>query len=175
MIEGLAVAERVRNYAINSAPVVVRNVVIVGANISDGPQNKEAPRGDVQRLRRAHRQAAVDLPLGAAAPASSATRRGRTAAAEYTGNTNVWAMMSVDEELGYVYLPFGTPTNDYYGGHRPGNNLFAESLVCLDATTGKRVWHFQACTTACGTTTSRPRRSWSTSPWTDARSRPSRR
>ncbi len=43
-----------------------------------------------------------------------------------------------------MYLPFGTPTNDYYGGHRPGNNLFAESLVCLDATTGKRVWHFQA-------------------------------
>ena len=65
-------------------------------------------------------------------------------AAEYTGNTNVWSLMSVDEALGYVYLPFGTPTNDYYGGHRPGNNLFAESLVCLDATTGKRVWHFQA-------------------------------
>ena len=41
-------------------------------------------------------------------------------AAEYTGNTNVWSMISVDEELGYVYLPFGTPTNDYYGGHRPG-------------------------------------------------------
>ncbi len=53
-------------------------------------------------------------------------------------------MMTVDEETGYVYLPFGTPTNDFYGGHRPGNNLFAESLVCLDATTGKRVWHFQA-------------------------------
>ena len=53
-------------------------------------------------------------------------------------------MLTVDEELGYVYLPFGTPTNDYYGGHRLGDNLFAESLVCLDATTGKRVWHFQA-------------------------------
>ena len=53
-------------------------------------------------------------------------------------------MITVDEELGYVYLPFGTPTNDYYGGHRPGNNLFAESLVCLDAATGRRVWHFQA-------------------------------
>ena len=52
-------------------------------------------------------------------------------------------MISVDEALGYVYLPFGTPTNDYYGGHRHGDNLFAESLVCLDATTGKRVWHFQ--------------------------------
>ena len=51
--------------------------------------------------------------------------------------------MSADPELGYVYLPIETPTNDFYGGHRPGNNLFAESLVCLDAKTGKRVWHFQ--------------------------------
>ena len=51
--------------------------------------------------------------------------------------------MSADEETGYVYLPVETPTNDYYGGHRLGNNLFAESLVCLDATTGKRVWHYQ--------------------------------
>ena len=61
----------------------------------------------------------------------------------YIGNTAVWAPMSADEELGYVYLPVETPTNDTYGGHRPGNNLFAESLVCLDATTGKRIWHFQ--------------------------------
>ena len=61
----------------------------------------------------------------------------------YTGNTGVWTTMSADPELGYVYLPIETPTNDFYGGHRPGNNLFAESLVCLDARTGKRVWHFQ--------------------------------
>jgi len=59
------------------------------------------------------------------------------------GNTAVWAPMSADPDLGYVYLPVETPTNDYYGGHRLGNNLFAESLVCLDANTGKRVWHFQ--------------------------------
>jgi quinoprotein glucose dehydrogenase len=51
--------------------------------------------------------------------------------------------MSADEELGYVYLPVSTPTNDHYGGHRPGNNLFAESVVCLEAATGKLVWHFQ--------------------------------
>jgi quinoprotein glucose dehydrogenase len=61
----------------------------------------------------------------------------------YTGNTGVWTPMSADPELGYVYLPIETPTNDFYGGHRPGNNLFAETLVCLDAKTGKRVWHFQ--------------------------------
>ena len=61
----------------------------------------------------------------------------------YTGNTGVWAPMSADQELGYVYLPVETPTNDLYGGHRPGDNLFAESLVCLDAKTGERIWHFQ--------------------------------
>ena len=51
--------------------------------------------------------------------------------------------MSADEKLGYVYLPVETPTNDFFGGDRPGDNLFAESLVCLDAKTGKRVWHYQ--------------------------------
>ena len=61
----------------------------------------------------------------------------------YSGNTGVWAPMSADPELGYVYVPVETPTNDLYGGHRPGDNLFAESLVCLDARTGERVWHYQ--------------------------------
>ena len=62
----------------------------------------------------------------------------------YSGNVAVWSSMAADEELGYVYLPIETPTGDYYGGTRHGNNLFAESLVALDARTGKRVWHFQA-------------------------------
>ena len=52
-------------------------------------------------------------------------------------------MMGADEELGYIYLPIGSPVTDFYGGHRLGNNLFANSLVCLDAETGERVWHFQ--------------------------------
>lgn len=51
--------------------------------------------------------------------------------------------MSIDDALGYVYLPVSSPSGDFYGGARPGDNLFAESLVCLDALTGKRVWHFQ--------------------------------
>ena len=59
------------------------------------------------------------------------------------GNVGVWTQISVDEELGLVYLPVETPTSDHYGGHRPGNNLFAESLVCVDLKTGKRKWHFQ--------------------------------
>tara|TARA_B110000438_G_scaffold118092_1_gene115348 strand:- start:103 stop:2064 length:1962 start_codon:yes stop_codon:yes gene_type:complete len=60
-----------------------------------------------------------------------------------TGNTNVWTFMSADDEAGIVYLPTSTPTNDYWGGMRLGENLFAESLVALDADTGERLWHFQ--------------------------------
>ena len=60
-----------------------------------------------------------------------------------TGNTNVWTYMSADEEAGIVYLPISTPTNDYWGGFRLGENLFAESIVALDIETGERVWHFQ--------------------------------
>ena len=133
-----------RNYAINSAPVIVRNVVIAGANISDVPQNKETAARRRQRLRRAHRASGSGRSTRFRRPGEFGNDTWEGGSAEYTGNTNVWSMMTVDEELGYVYLPFGTPTNDYYGGHRLGDNLFAESLVCLDATTGKRVWHFQA-------------------------------
>jgi quinoprotein glucose dehydrogenase len=61
----------------------------------------------------------------------------------FNGNTGVWTQISVDEELGLAYLPIETPTSDFYGGHRPGNNLFAESLVAVDLKTGVRRWHFQ--------------------------------
>ena len=61
----------------------------------------------------------------------------------YTGNGGVWTMMSADPELGYVYLPVESPSNDFYGGQRKGDGLFGETLVCLDARTGKRVWHYQ--------------------------------
>lgn len=142
VIAGLPYAERVRNYAINSTPVVVKNVIIAGSNITDGPLVKEQPRGDIFGF---------DVKTGKklwtfhSVPQSGefGHETWEDGSAEYTGNTNVWSMITVDEALGYVYLPFGTPTNDYYGGHRHGDNLFAESLVCLDATTGKRVWHFQ--------------------------------
>lgn len=62
---------------------------------------------------------------------------------EYTGNAAVWAPISYDPETGYVYLPTEAATGDYYGGHRPGDNLFSTSLVCLDSRTGEKVWHFQ--------------------------------
>ncbi len=62
---------------------------------------------------------------------------------EYTGNTGVWAPISIDPELGYAYLPVESPTDDYYGGHRLGSNLFANSVVCVDLETGRRIWHYQ--------------------------------
>jgi quinoprotein glucose dehydrogenase len=64
-------------------------------------------------------------------------------AADYTGNTGVWGQMAVDEQLGLIYLPVELPTGDYYGGHRPGDGLFGESIVALDFKTGKRKWHYQ--------------------------------
>ena len=63
--------------------------------------------------------------------------------AEYTGNAGVWAEISVDLDLGLAYLPVELPTGDYYGGHRPGNGLFGESLVAVDLKTGVRKWHYQ--------------------------------
>ena len=63
--------------------------------------------------------------------------------AEFNGNTGIWAQMSADADLGLVYVPVEMPTGDYYGGHRPGNNVFADSLVALDVKTGKRKWHYQ--------------------------------
>ena len=75
----------------------------------------------------------------------------------YAGRATLWSMMSADEELGYIYIPTNTTASDYYGGHRHGDNLFAESVLCLDADMGKRVWHCQTVHTGCGTTTTPPR------------------
>ncbi len=143
LMAGVAHAVRAANYSVTAAPIICRNVIVVGASIHDGPTNKEWPRGDVsgfdvrsgKRLWTLH-----------AIPQKGEFGHDSWSddSASYTGSTNVWTNMSADEELGLVYLPFGTPTNDFYGGHRPGANLFAESLVALDARTGDRVWHFQA-------------------------------
>ena len=138
----------------NGAPLVVNDVIIVGSYVQDIttnqlPANKESPRGDVrgydvrtgEQLWTFHtipREGEFGVETWGIDP------EGDRASWEYSGNTNMWAHPSGDEELGYVYLPLSTPTNDYYGGHRPGDNLFAESLVCVDARTGERIWHFQA-------------------------------
>ena len=95
------------------------------------------------RLRRAEPASASGSSTRFRSPANSATRRGSKTRGPTPGNTGVWTQMTVDEELGLAYLPVEIPTGDYYGGHRPGNNLFAESLVAVDLQTGERRWHFQ--------------------------------
>ncbi|MEY4094032.1 MAG: hypothetical protein RLZZ53_1231 [Acidobacteriota bacterium] len=142
LMGNLAHAVRATNYSVSAAPVVVKDVIIVGASIHDGPTHKEWPRGDVSGF---------DVRSGKKLwTIHSIPQKGEFGnetwgddSWTYTGSTNVWTNMSTDEELGYVFLPFGTPTDDFYGGHRPGNNLFAETVLALDAKTGKRVWHFQ--------------------------------
>ncbi len=142
LMGSLAHAVRATNYSVSAAPVICKDVVVVGASIHDGPTHKEWPRGDVSGF---------DVRTGKKLwTIHSIPQKGEFGnetwgddSWTYTGSTNVWTNMSSDEELGLVYLPFGTPTDDFYGGHRPGANLFAETLLAVDVKTGKRVWHFQ--------------------------------
>ncbi len=142
LTKAIPLAINARNYAVSSPPMICRDVVMVGCSINDGPTKKEGPRGDIQAFDvRTGKPAWIFHTVPQAGEYGNETWENE--AWRYTGNTNSWTLMSADEELGYVYIPTGTPTNDWYGGHRLGNNLFAESLICLEAKTGKRVWHYQ--------------------------------
>lgn len=130
-------------YGVTSPPIVVGNVVIVGSSIGDGWPKQLAPPGDVRGFD-AHSGKLLWRFHTIPQKGETGNETWLADSWRYTGAANVWTWMSADEELGYVYLPVSTPTNDFYGGHRPGDNLFGESIVCLEAQTGKRVWHFQA-------------------------------
>ncbi len=128
----------------SSPAIVVRDVVVVGAAMIAGtapPSKTHVPgyiRGfDVHTGRRIWTFKTIPRP----GETGNETWEGDSW--QYTGNTGAWAPLAGDEELGYVYVPVEMPTGDFYGGHRLGNNLFGDSLVCLDAKTGARVWHFQ--------------------------------
>ncbi len=143
LMDGVARATRATTFSNSSAPLVVGDLVVVGASVHDGPTTKEWPRGDVTAFDvRSGRRLWTFRSIPEKGTFGHDTWSGD--AAEYTGSTNVWTTMSADPALGLVYLPFGTPTNDFYGGHRPGANLFAESIVAVDLKTGARRWHFQA-------------------------------
>jgi quinoprotein glucose dehydrogenase len=126
-------------YTTSSPPVIVRGVIVVGSSVMDWWGHRPSPPGDVRGF---------DIVTGrllwtfhtVAQEGEPGVETWERDSWKEAGNANVWAPMTADEELGYVYLPV---TNDYYGGDRPGDGLYGDSLVCIEAATGKRVWHYQ--------------------------------
>ena len=149
LMEGLPRAKRGQRdylnaltYSVQSPPIVVRDLVITPAAISSLIKTKEQIPGWIRafdartgQLRWTFRTIPAKGEFGSDTWADGAN--------EYAGKVTVWTLMSADEELGHVYLPTNTTAPDFYGAHRLGDNLFAESVVALDVATGKRVWHFQ--------------------------------
>jgi glucose dehydrogenase len=129
---------------LHSAPTVAGNTVIVGAAHLSGsvPRSKTNVKGYVRGF---------DVKTGKRLwifhtiprPGEYGNDTWLNDSWSYTGNAGSWGQISVDEELGMAYLPIELPTGDYYGGHRPGGNLFGESIVAVDLKTGQRKWHFQ--------------------------------
>ena len=142
LTEGLGPHVARTTYTVTSTPTVVGDVVIVGSSIRDTPPTREVPPGHVR---------AYDVRTGElkwtfhTIPGESdfGNQSWLNDSWRDAGAVNVWSLMTADPELGYVYLPVGTEAHNWYGGHRPGDNLFACSLVALDARTGERVWHYQ--------------------------------
>ncbi len=133
----------IRQTGANSPGIVCGNTIMMGMTVADFAVSQEMPAGHIR---------GYDVHTGEKKWVFHTVPQGEEFGADtwhdeawrYSGNTNVWSWMSCDEETGWVYFGTGTPTSDYYGGHRHGDNLFAESLVALDAATGERQWHFQA-------------------------------
>ncbi len=129
---------------IHSTPIVVKDTVIIGSSMKEGqtPVTHNNTKGLVR---------AFDARSGKLLwtfntiprPGEFGSETWENGSWAVNGNTGVWTQITVDEELGLVYLPVESPTSDWYGGHRPGNNLFGESLVCVDLKTGQRKWHYQ--------------------------------
>ena len=135
------------NYQGSNGPIVVGDVIVVsgtggGHGANDGGIYKEGAPEDVR---------GYDVRTGALLwtfhvlpePGEPGHETWTDEAASFTGNMGAWVSMSADDTLGYVYIPLTAPSNSFYGGQRPGDNLYANSLVVLDAKTGKRVWHYQ--------------------------------
>src|SRR5580658_4963506 len=129
---------------IQSAPVIAGNTVIVGAAFREGftPKSMRNNKGYVRGFdARTGKRLWIFHTIPQKGEFGYDTWL--NGSAEYTGNTGVWTETTVDPDLGLAYLPVESPTSDYYGGRRPGNNLFGESLVCVDVKTGKMKWYYQ--------------------------------
>ena len=142
LTDGLPRIGDVTHVSQSSPPIVYRDLVIVGSQVPDRVQLPD-PMGYVQAFNARTGQrvwAFSTIPQSATAPGAETWENESW---KRNGHANVWAPMALDEQRSLLYLPTSTPTSDYYGGNRPGANLFAESLVCLEAATGKMKWHFQ--------------------------------
>jgi quinoprotein glucose dehydrogenase len=127
----------------SSPPIIVGDTVAIGPALRPGGRvNRENTKGDVL---------AFDVRTGekkwvfhtVPRPGEPGYETWENDSALYTGNAGVWGPSSADPELGLIYLNVETPTNDAYGGHRPGDNLYGNSIVAVDAETGEKVWHYQ--------------------------------
>ena len=129
---------------LHSTPTVTRNAIIVGSSMREGLTAKT--HNNTKGLVRAW-----DVKTGkllwtfnlVPKPGEFGNETWEKESWAINGNTGVWSQITVDEEAGLVYLPVEDPTSDLYGGHRPGDNLYGDSIVCLDLKTGQRKWHFQ--------------------------------
>jgi quinoprotein glucose dehydrogenase len=129
---------------LHATPIVAGNTVIIGAaHLSGGvPRSKTNQKGFIRGFDvRSGKRLWIFHTIPR--PGEFGNDTWLNDSWSYTGNTGVWGQISVDEELGLAYLPVEAPTGDYYGGHRPGNNLFSESIVAVDLKTGQRKWHYQ--------------------------------
>jgi quinoprotein glucose dehydrogenase len=134
--------ERGLTHAWSSAPLVIGDLVVIGHSGTDTFDSMTAARGDVR---------AYDVRTGElrwtfhVIPQAGETgvESWKEESWAYSGHASVWSLFSADEELGLLYMPVSSPTNDMYGGHRPGDNLFGQSIVCVEAETGDLVWYYQ--------------------------------
>ena len=131
-------------WGIHSPPIVVRDRVIHGSHVADRRITKEAIPGWVRAWDVRTGEHSWDFHTVPNGTDEFGVDTWQNESWRYSGNANVWSMLAGDNELGHVYLPTGTTTNDYYGVERLGDNLFSETLIAVDVETGDRVWHFQA-------------------------------
>ncbi len=129
---------------IQSAPVIAKDVIIVGAAFREGMTPK-ARKNNIGYVRGFDARTGKRLWIFHTIPKPGEPERDTwlNNSADENGNTGMWTQPTVDEESGLAYLPIETPTGDFYGGHRPGNNVYGETLVCVDLETGQKKWHFQ--------------------------------
>mgnify|MGYP006280502435 CR=1 FL=1 len=139
------VGPRSTGYRWYSVPLVARDVVVMGAWMvdQDSATKIEGDPGDVRAYDVRTGKLRWTFHVVPRADDKEALKTWVGDSWQYTGAGNVWSMMSADDELGYVYLPTSSVTNDMYGGARLGDNLYSSSIVCVDAATGKKVWHYQ--------------------------------